>query len=139
MSQGIYASMSQMDEVIEEERIRRSDTGLRILLSLLFGLIGGVVEALLWLIVVFQLIVALVTQRRPKPQLREFANRILSYYYRIGRYLTYNESRVPFPFSDFPSALEEDAWDPDETESKALGISRRESEPDFEDEEEALD
>ena len=139
MSQGIYASMSQMDEVIEEERIRRSDTGLRILLSLLFGLIGGVVEALLWLIVVFQLIVALVTQRRPKPQLREFANRILSYYYRIGRYLTYNESRVPFPFSDFPPALEEDAWDPDETESKALGISRRESEPDFEDEEEAPD
>jgi len=135
MSQGIYTSMSQIDEVTEDQRIRRGDTGLRILLSLLFALIGGVLETVLWLIVIFQLIVALATQRPPSPRVREFANRILSYYYRLGRYLTYNESRVPFPFSDFPDAIEGDAWDPDETESQALGISRRESEPDLEDEE----
>ena len=135
MSQGIYTSMSQIDEVTEDQRIRRGDTGLRILLSLLFALIGGVLETVLWLIVFFQLIVALATQRPPSLRVREFANRILSYYYRLGRYLTYNESRVPFPFSDFPEASEGDAWDPDETESQALGISRRESEPGLEDEE----
>ena len=135
MSQGIYTSMSQIDEVTEDQRIRRGDTGLRILLSLLFAVIGGVLETVLWLIVFFQMIVALVTQRPPSLRVREFANRILSYYYRLGRYLTYNESRVPFPFADFPEAIEGDAWDPDETESQALGISRRESEPGLEDEE----
>ena len=135
MSQGIYTSMSQIDEVTEDQRIRRGDTGLRILLSLFFAVIGGVLETVLWLIVFFLLIVALVPQRPPSLRVRERANRILSYYYRLGRYLTYNESRVPFPFSDFPEAIEGDAWDPDETESQALGISRRESEPGLEDEE----
>ena len=135
MSQGIHTSMSQIDEVTEDQRIRRGDTGLRILLSLFFAVIGGVLETVLWLIVFFQLIVALANQRPPSLRVREFANRILSYYYRLGRYLTYNESRVPFPFSDFPEAIEGDAWDPDETESQALGISRRESEPGLEDEE----
>ena len=145
MSQGMHINMSQIDEPTEDEtgpppeedeRIRRGDTGLRIALSLLFVLVGSVLETVLGVIVIFQLIVALSTQRPPSLRVREFANRILSYYYKLGRYVTYNESRVPFPFSDFPEAIEGDHWDPEETESKALGMSRRERGADFEDDEE---
>ncbi len=145
MSQGMHINMSQIDEPREDEtgprpeedeRIPRGETGLRILLTLLFGLIGSVLETVLGVIVIFQLIVALATQRPPSLRVREFANRIISYYYKLGRYVTYNESRVPFPFSDFPQAIEGDAWDPDDTESKALGISRRGLVSDFDDDEE---
>jgi hypothetical protein len=113
----------------EREAIPRTETGLRILLTLLFWLIGSVLETLVLVLVVFELGVALATQRLPSERVRDFANRILTYYYRLGRYITYNESRVPFPFSDFPEVLEAGAWNPDETESKALGIRMGPSAP----------
>ncbi len=145
MSQGMHTTMSEIDEPREDEtgprpeedeRIPRRETGFRILLSLLFVLIGSVLETVLAVIVIFQLIAALGSQRPPSRRVRQFANRIISYYYKLGRYVTYNESRVPFPFSDFPEAIEADAWNPEETESGALGISRRAPEGDFEDDEE---
>ncbi len=142
MSQDLRMTMSTIqddeDEAIaqpgEDEHIPRRETGLRILLTILFVIIGSAIETLLAVIVIFELIVALGTQRPPSTRVREFANRIISYYYKLGRYVTYNESRVPFPFSDFPRALEPDRWIQDETESKALGIPAREFEPDDEEE-----
>ena len=118
MSQDLRMTMSTIqdpeDEAIaqpgEDERIPRRETGLRILLTILFVIIGSAIETLLAVIVIFELIVALGTQRPPSTRVREFANRIISYYYKLGRYVTYNESRVPFPFSDFPRALEPDRW-----------------------------
>jgi hypothetical protein len=106
----------------EDEFIPRRETGLRILLTILFVFIGSVIETLLGVIVIFELIVALGTQRPPSKRVRELANRVISYYYKLGRYMTYNESRVPFPFSDFPEAMEPDGWVANESESKALGI-----------------
>lgn len=142
MSQDLRMTMSTIqdpeDEAIaqagEDEHIPRRETGLRILLTILFVIIGSAIETLLAVIVIFELIVALGTQRPPSARVREFANRIISYYYKLGRYVTYNESRVPFPFSDFPRALEPDRWIQDETESKALGIPEREFERDDEEE-----
>lgn len=149
MSQGMQITMSRVDErredeldpnpelPEEDERIPRGETGLRILLSLLFVVVAGVLETVLGVVVVFQWIAALATERPPSPRVRDFANRTITYYYKLGRYLTYNESRVPFPFSDFPDALEEDGWNPDEIESKALGIeSRKRRRPDYEEDEE---
>lgn len=87
-------------------RIERRDTGVRILLTVLFALIWGLVESGLALIVVFALVWALITRQAPPPRLREFSNRLVSYAYRVWRYLTQNEARVPFPFSEFPQPLE---------------------------------
>ncbi len=89
-----------------EEAIDRRDTGLRILLSLLFAVIWGVVETALAVVVVFSLVWALVARQGPPPRLRELANRLIAYAYRIWRYLSFNEARVSFPFSEFPAALE---------------------------------
>ncbi len=106
-----------------EDEVDRGETGIRIALTVLFALITAVLRAALGLIVIFELLWTLVMKQAPSPRLRDFANRIIAYYYRIVRYMTYNESRVPFPFADFPAALEGDAWSPDDRESEALGLS----------------
>ena len=103
--------------------IERRDTGIRILLTILFALISSVVETVLSVIVLFALIWTLVTRQAPSDRLRELANRIVAYYYRIARYLTYNEAQVPFPFSDFPDSFEESGWSP-AAEGQRLARSR---------------
>jgi hypothetical protein len=107
-----------------EREIDRKDTGIRILLTILFVLIVGVVESVLGLIILFALLWALITKQPPAVGVRALANRIITYYYRIGRYLTYNESLAPFPFANFPEALEESSWTPDPRESESLGLAR---------------
>jgi len=113
--------------------IQRRDTGFRIALTVLFVLISEALRSLLGLIILFELVMALITKRPPSARVRELANRIIAYRYRIGRYLTYNESRVPFPFAEFPEAVEPDAWRADETESQALGMPAPVDEDDLED------
>jgi hypothetical protein len=108
-----------------EGEIDRKDTGIRILLTFLFVLIMGLIESVLGLIIVFALFWALITQQPPGLRVRAFANRIITYYYRVGRYLTYNEPLVPFPFSDFPEAIEEPRWTPESRESETLDPHRK--------------
>jgi Domain of unknown function (DUF4389) len=90
----------------DEAQIERKETGIRILLSLLFLLIAEVVRIALGVTVFFALAWTLVTKRPPSERVRHFANRTLSYQYRLYRYLTYNDPARPFPFSDFPPAVE---------------------------------
>ena len=86
--------------------VERKDTAIRILLTVLFCLIVQVTEAVLGVVVLFELAYALVTGNAPGERVRGFANRALSYLYRILRYLTYNEAEPPFPFADFPPEVE---------------------------------
>jgi uncharacterized protein DUF4389 len=87
--------------------IDRKETGIRILFTVLFIMIVEVViKAVLFLVILFELVYALITRRPPGERVRRFANRTLSYAYRIMRYLTYNEPEPPFPFADFPPEVE---------------------------------
>ncbi len=90
----------------ERTEIDRRDTGLRILYSLLFWLIASLLRTAVGLLVVFELVFSLVMKQLPSERVRMFGNRIIAYYYRIGRYLTYNEPDPPFPFSAFPPEVE---------------------------------
>jgi hypothetical protein len=90
----------------EDTIIERSQTGIRILLSLLFVVIFRVTSVVLAVVVVFELLSALITRQPPSDRVRSFANRTLSYLYAVTRYLTYNQAEVPFPFSDFPREVE---------------------------------
>ena len=100
------------DEPIEYEDgeegivIERRVTGIRIAYTLLFFVIAQVVETALTVIVLFELIYSLVTERPPSGVVRGFANRVLAYFYRIGRYVTYNDPEPPFPFREFPEEVE---------------------------------
>jgi hypothetical protein len=86
--------------------IERKETGIRILLSILFAVIVHVVQTVLGVVVVFALAYALITKRPPGDPVKRFANRALSYQYHILRYVTYNAPQPPFPFADFPLELE---------------------------------
>jgi Domain of unknown function (DUF4389) len=86
----------------DETQIERPETGIRILLSLLLLLVAEVVRIALGITVFFAVAWTLVTKRPPSERVRDFANRTLSYQYRLYRYLTYNDPARPFPFSDFP-------------------------------------
>ena len=89
-----------------EVEIDRGDTGLRMLFTLLFFVIARLVEGLLVALVLFQLVATLITQREPGPEIKRFANQVLSYLVRIGRYITYNEHEAPFPFRELPEELD---------------------------------
>ncbi len=82
--------------------IERSETGIRILYTILFLLAIQVVEFVLGVAVLFQLAFALVTRTAPPERVREFAERVIRYAYQVAQYLTWNRDRAPFPFDDFP-------------------------------------
>lgn len=94
-----------VEETVEAE-ITRGSTGIRILLTLLFAVIWSVVESVLAVIVIFSLLWTLITRQGPPLRLRDFSNWLVSYSYRLWRYITYNEARVPFPFSELPVPME---------------------------------
>ncbi len=87
----------------QEQPIERKETGIRILLTILFVLILRTVDVVLGVIVLFQLVFTLITKRRPGERVARFANRIITYVMQLLRYLTYQEDQRPFPFSDFPA------------------------------------
>jgi len=87
-------------------RIERSKTGLRILLTILMGLIRAVLETLLGIAVLFSLLWTLITRTPPPFRVRHLCNRAIAYFYEVWRYMTYSQSRVPFPFSEFPEPLD---------------------------------
>ncbi len=85
------------------ETVDRLDTGLRVLLTLLFFVIVRVVEAVLAVVIVFGLLYTLITQQEPAPAVKRFSERVLAYAVQIVRYLSYNGEDAPFPFRDFPA------------------------------------
>jgi hypothetical protein len=91
---------------IDRDEINRGETGLRIAITLLFFIIARLVEGLLFILVVFELGVTLITRREPSEAVRRVGNHLISYLVRIGRYITYNESEPPFPLQEFPEELD---------------------------------
>ena len=87
----------------QELQIERKETGIRILLTVLFVLILHAIEVVLGVIVLFELAFALVTKRPPSEHVVRFANRIITYTVQLLRYLTYQDDFRPFPFADFPA------------------------------------
>ncbi len=114
---------SEMDlDGMDEEKIDRIETGYRIGLTILFWIIARIADAVIGLIVVFSLAIAFITQRPPSSRIRAFANRVVTYHYKLCRYLVYCDVDAPFPFRDFPSVLEPDGWRSDVRESENLDL-----------------
>lgn len=109
----------------EPGAIERVDTSIRIVLSVLFALAAKfILDVGLAFLIGFSLLYTLITRRRPARTVRDVSNKLAVYYYRILRYLTYNESAPPFPFADLPDALEPSRWSDDDNESDLLGLRR---------------
>ena len=104
----------------EEGEIERTSTALRMAYSLLFALIISVLETVVGAIVIFQLLYTFVTKREPSQRVSELGNRISTYFYRMLRYLTHNSDQPPFPFNDFPPAIEVPFIESTESDSELI-------------------
>ncbi|MGO9622767.1 MAG: DUF4389 domain-containing protein [Desulfobaccales bacterium] len=88
-----------------QEPQSRDRFAIRLLYTLLFPPIYGICNFLVLLTTLFQFALLLITLKHSEP-VRSFANRVISYEYRIWRYVSLNSSQRPFPFADFPPAVE---------------------------------
>jgi len=85
--------------------VSRKQVAIRLLYTLLYVAIFEVVKTIILLVTIFEYFFLLVTLRHNEPA-RTFANQVATYGYRLMRYLTLNDNQRPFPFSEFPAALE---------------------------------
>ena len=83
----------------------RGQIAIRLLFTILFLPIYGICNAVVVLTTLFQFAMLFITQQHSQP-LRAFANRVVSYAYRIWRYVSLNSSGKPFPFAEFPEEVE---------------------------------
>jgi hypothetical protein len=85
--------------------VSRTQIAIRLLYSVLFLFILGILLFLVKLATVFQYILLLITLSPSEP-VRRVSNQLAAYAYRVMRYLTLNDNERPFPFTDFPQELE---------------------------------
>ena len=98
----------------QEQIVSGKQIAIRLLYTILFLVILGIVLFIVKVVVIFQFIY-LFSIRKPNESVRQFSNKIAAYGYRIFRYVTLNESQRPFPFADYPPELDpsEDQFMPD--------------------------
>ena len=89
----------------EQSVVSGKQISIRLLYTILFLVILGIVIVIVKVAVIFQFIYFFST-RKPNESVRQFSNKISTYGYRIFRYITLNESQRPFPFTDLPPELE---------------------------------
>ena len=88
-----------------ETQITRGQIAVRLLITLLFLPINGIVNATIVLTTLFQYVYLLITLQHSEP-VRAFANKVIGYGYRVWRFISLNENRRPFPFSELPGEME---------------------------------
>jgi D-alanyl-lipoteichoic acid acyltransferase DltB (MBOAT superfamily) len=89
----------------KQETVTRKQVAIRLLYTLLYVAIFEVVKTIVLLITAFEYFFLLITLRHNEPA-RTFANRVVTYGYRLMRYMTLNENQRPFPFAEFPGEIE---------------------------------
>ncbi len=90
------------DSPAPAHELPRTETGLRVLYSLVFAAILHIVVAMLTVLVTIQVVYSLITRKRPHIRLGDFGAGLSRYCTNVFGYLTHNEDRPPFPFDDLP-------------------------------------
>ncbi len=93
------------DQSVGVEELSFQEVGIRLIYSLLFLIIFALVETIVQITVLFQFI-HLFLVRRENDAVRDATNKLSTYAYKVLRYLTMNDHQCPFPFTDWPDALE---------------------------------
>jgi hypothetical protein len=89
--------------------IERSETGIRVLYTLLYLLVIHAIEVVLGVVMLFGIVFALITRSEPPREVRVFADRVIRYAVEVLSYLTYNRQAAPFPFDSLPPAHGQDS------------------------------
>ncbi len=87
------------DEI--KTNIKQSSTWKRGLFMFLFSIFYGVVEVLLFAVVIFQFFLKLLTGET-NDRLKKLGQSIATYIYQIIQYLSFNSDYQPYPFGAWP-------------------------------------
>ena len=96
----------------------------RALFMLLFALLYGLAEVVIWAVVLLQFFIVLFTGSKNE-RLLEFGQNLTTFIYQIILFQTFNTERRPFPFGDWPDGTPEEARpgdedDPEDPEDNTL-------------------
>lgn len=80
---------------------KQKSSWMRALYMLLFSVIYGITEFVLFAVIILQLGFVLITGQK-NDQLLELGGRLSQYVYQILQYLNFNQEGRPFPWADFP-------------------------------------
>jgi hypothetical protein len=90
---------------LQETNTSRGKILIRLAITFVCLALLGCVQFLIQVISLVQYAILLITLSHSEP-LRSFSNKAAAYAYRLIRYVTLNENRRPFPFSDLPPEME---------------------------------
>jgi hypothetical protein len=85
------------------QQVNDSSRWVRLLYMIVFAVLYKAAEFVMWVVVLFQIVVTLVTGS-PNERALTFGKQLSVYVYGLWSYLTYNTEKKPFPFSDWPTA-----------------------------------
>ncbi|MCZ6604686.1 MAG: DUF4389 domain-containing protein [Alphaproteobacteria bacterium] len=85
-----------------KENIKAGSTWMRGLFMVLFIIIYGIAEFLIFAVILFQFLSMLVARKTNEPLLG-FSKSLSMFIYEIMIYLSYNDEQRPFPFGTWPS------------------------------------
>jgi len=85
-----------------KENLKQRKTWLRGLYMLLFAIFYSVAEIVIFVVVVFQFLLALFTART-NARLVLFGKSLSTYVYQVMLFLTFNSEDMPFPFGEWPA------------------------------------
>lgn len=83
----------------------RKHIAVRFLYTILFFIVFEILKIIIQSIVLFQYAYLFVTKKHNTP-VRNFSNKVITYAYKVLRYLTLTENMRPFPFHEFPEEME---------------------------------
>jgi hypothetical protein len=85
--------------------LSRKRIGVRLLYTMLYVIILEILAFIIQLTALFQFIYLFITRKSSEP-VRNFANAVSTYAYRVMRYITLNDNQKPFPLGEFPQEME---------------------------------
>ena len=85
------------------ENVKNVDTWLRGLFIIIYGIIFYVLFWIIWLVVIFQFIMKVITAGLNE-NVMDFSSGLTRYAYQILRYVTFQSEERPWPFSPWPAA-----------------------------------
>ena len=93
-----------MNDVVEYT-VERKKIAIRLLYTVLFVIVLEILKLIIQVSVLFQYVYLLITRKQSEP-VRIFTNKVISYAYRIMRYVCLAENQLPYPFGDFPKEVD---------------------------------
>lgn len=98
-----------------KENLKNQSNWMRGLYILLFAILYGIAEIVLWAIVLFQFGSQLIAGR-PNNRLLDFSRGLNAYIYQIIQFISYRSDIKPYPFAEWPAEGLEEVVEYDEVE-----------------------